>query len=526
MLEMRGEAAVDRADRPLVVRDDPRAFAGGNDRFDGDHEPFREPLAEAPVVVIRDARLFMDGSPHPVSAEIPHHGKAAAARLPLHGAADIEDAIPGRGRVRALPERAFGAADQLACGRRYGAGGHCHGGIGEVAVLLGDKIQLHQVALADDALAGDAVDRLFVDTNAQRAGKPIDFRRGGFGAVLSQHPRADLVQFRRRDAGADGGRGPVERRADNPADGAELRQFLLSADGHNPILSRSCARAPGMRLQSGFAMVIRDKSVLITGAGRGIGKRLAMGFAQAGARVGLLARSQAELDLAKLEIEQAGGNALRIRADVRDLEQMQAAADRMRAVFGGLDALVAAAGVQGPVGPFLSSKAKAWNETIETNLIGAVNACRAALPAMIDKRSGKLILIVGGGSGHSRPNFSAYAASKAAIVRFSECLADEVADHNVQVNCISPGEAYTHMTDEILHAGEDRAGRREIEDAEQVRVTGGVAPEKQIQLALFLASDRSNHITGKLIHVNDDWRRFEQENMKPELYTLRRVQKI
>jgi NAD(P)-dependent dehydrogenase (short-subunit alcohol dehydrogenase family) len=281
-----------------------------------------------------------------------------------------------------------------------------------------------------------------------------------------------------------------------------------------------------MRLQSGFAMLIRDRNVLITGAGRGIGKRLAMGFAQSGARVGLLARSQAELDLAKLEIEQAGGNALRIRADVRDLEQVQAAADRMRAVFGSLDVLIAAAGIQGPVGPFLSAKQKAWNETIETNLLGAVNACRAALPSMIERRSGKIILIVGGGSGHSRPNFSAYAASKAAIVRFAECLADEVVDSNVQVNSISPGGAYTHMTDEILHAGEERAGRREIEDAEQVRVTGGVAPEKQIQLALFLASERSNHITGKLIHVNDDWRRFEQQNMKPELYTLRRVQKI
>ena len=69
-------------------------------------------------------------------------------------------------------------------------------------------------------------------------------------------------------------------------------------------------------------------------------------------------------------------------------------------------------------------------------------------------------------------------------------------------------------------------GRREIEDAEQVRVTGGVAPEKQIQLALFLASESSNHITGKLIHVNDDWRRFERDNMKPELYTLRRVQRL
>ena len=271
---------------------------------------------------------------------------------------------------------------------------------------------------------------------------------------------------------------------------------------------------------------IREKSVLVTGAGRGIGKRLAMGFAQAGARVGLLARSQAELDLAKLEIEQARGNALRIRADVRDLEHLVAAVQRMRVEFGGIDVLVAAAGVQGPVGPLVSTRPKAWNETIEINLVGAVNACRAALPPMIEKRSGKIILIAGGGSGHSRPNFSAYAASKAALVRFAESLAMEVSDHNIQVNSISPGNAYTHMTDEILHAGEERAGAREFEDAEKVRITGGVAPEKQIQLALFLASEKSNHISGKLIHVNDDWKRFEHENMKPELFTLRRVQKI
>jgi len=270
---------------------------------------------------------------------------------------------------------------------------------------------------------------------------------------------------------------------------------------------------------------VQNKSVLIAGAGRGIGKRLAMGFAEAGARVGLLARSQAELDLAKLEIEQAGGNALRIRADVRDLEQM-AAVDRMRAVFGGLDVLVVAAGVQGPIGPFLSTKPKAWNEAIEINLIGAANACRAALPPMIEKRSGKIILMGGGGSADSRPNFSAYAASKTALVRLVECLAEEVRDDNVQVNCMAPGASYSHMTDEILHAGEQKAGLKEIEYAERVRITGGVAPEKQIHLALFLASESSNHISGKLIHVNDDWKRFEAQNMKPELYTLRRVQRI
>jgi NAD(P)-dependent dehydrogenase (short-subunit alcohol dehydrogenase family) len=242
--------------------------------------------------------------------------------------------------------------------------------------------------------------------------------------------------------------------------------------------------------------------------------------------VGLLARTQAELDLAKLEIEQAGGNALRFRADVRDLEQVSAAVDRMRTVFGGIDILIAAAGVPGPIGSILTTKPKAWSEAIEINLVGVATCCRAVLPHMIEKRAGKVIVLAGSGASESRPNFSAYAASKAGVVRFAECLADEVRDHNVQVNCVMPGAAHSYMTDEILHAGEDRAGAREIEEAERVRITGGVAPEKQTQLALFLASERSNHISGKLIHVNDDWKRFEQENMKPEVYTLRRVQRL
>jgi 3-oxoacyl-[acyl-carrier protein] reductase len=163
---------------------------------------------------------------------------------------------------------------------------------------------------------------------------------------------------------------------------------------------------------------------------------------------------------------------------------------------------------------------------METNLIGVANTCRAALPSMIEKRSGKIILIAGSGAASVRPNFSAYAAAKAAVVRFGECLAEEVRDDNVQVNTILPGGSYTYMTDEILTAGEEKAGRKEIEEAEQIRITGGISPEKQVQLALFLASERSNHISGKLISVHDDWRRFEQENMKPELYTMRRVQRI
>src|ERR1700686_2128763 len=125
---------------------------------------------------------------------------------------------------------------------------------------------------------------------------------------------------------------------------------------------------------------LTNAGVLIPGAGRGIGKRLALGFATAGNRVALLARSKAELDLAHLEIEHAGGNALRIRADVTDYEQVTAAVDRMRVHYGGVQVLICSAAIQGPIGPLVEQSPKAWGETIQNNLIGVMNACNAVLP--------------------------------------------------------------------------------------------------------------------------------------------------
>jgi NAD(P)-dependent dehydrogenase (short-subunit alcohol dehydrogenase family) len=261
--------------------------------------------------------------------------------------------------------------------------------------------------------------------------------------------------------------------------------------------------------------------VLITGAGRGIGKRLAIGFSQSGARVGLLGRCEGELDVTRLEIEHAGGIALRLRADVRNFEELSAAVDRMSAAWGGVHTLIANAAVQGPIGPFFEQRPRDWHDLFETNVVGVLNSCRAVLPQMVHRRSGKILVISGSGATNPRPAFAAFSASKAAVVRFVESLAEEVRDHNVQVNAIFPGEAYTSMTDDILQAG-DRAGAHEIEVAEHVRMTGGIAPDKQMQLALFLASERSNHVTGKLIHVQDDWKKLEQENGRPDAFTLRR----
>src|ERR1019366_9806289 len=146
---------------------------------------------------------------------------------------------------------------------------------------------------------------------------------------------------------------------------------------------------------------------MVTGAGRGIGKRLAIGLASKGARLGLLARSKAELDLCHLEIEHAGGSALRIRADVTDYEQVSAATERLRVHFNNsVQVLICGAATHGSLGPFAETLPKAWNEVVQTNLIGVMNACRAVLPAMIEHRSGKIIILSCGGAAAARPNFS------------------------------------------------------------------------------------------------------------------------
>jgi len=269
----------------------------------------------------------------------------------------------------------------------------------------------------------------------------------------------------------------------------------------------------------------RNKSILITGAGRGIGKRLALGFARAGAKIALVGRSKAEIDLAHIEIEQAAGNALRIRADVTDPEQLALAVDRARVVFGNpIDVLICAAATSGPLNSFLQTPLKAWTEAIQINLLGVVHSCRAVLPSMIEKRTGKIIVLVCESDELPKLNFSAYATSKTAVVRFVESIAAELLDHNVQINCFDPGPAYTNLTDEIIRA-ESRLEAQVVNAAKETRRTGGISPDLQLEHAAFLASEQSNHITGKLIRVTDDWKKLRNTTLRPDALTLRRVQK-
>lgn len=271
-------------------------------------------------------------------------------------------------------------------------------------------------------------------------------------------------------------------------------------------------------------MQLKGKVAVITGAGRGIGKRLAIAFSAEGARVGLVSRTPAELEVTSMEIAHAGRESLAAAADVSDWAQLERALAAVRQAFGPIDILINAAGVQGPIGAAAEADPRAWDEVVRINLMGVFHGCRAVLPEMIERRSGKIINLSGGGASNARPYFSGYAASKAAVVRFTETLAEEVADHNVQVNAMAPGATYTHMTDQVLEAGE-RAGERALDEARQTRLTRGVPPDKQIGLALFLVSPRSNHITGKMISVHDDWQRLERATMTPDHFTLRRISK-
>jgi 3-oxoacyl-[acyl-carrier protein] reductase len=142
---------------------------------------------------------------------------------------------------------------------------------------------------------------------------------------------------------------------------------------------------------------------------------------------------------------------------------------------------------------------------------------------------GKIVNVAGGGATGSRPFFSAYAASKAALVRFTECLADELRADNIQVNAISPGPARTAMTREILIAG-PIAGERSLSEALEVERGGGVSLHLPAALVVFLTSPSADRVTGRLVSaIWDDWQAWAinpdsiDQALGTEGGTLRRV---
>jgi NAD(P)-dependent dehydrogenase (short-subunit alcohol dehydrogenase family) len=161
------------------------------------------------------------------------------------------------------------------------------------------------------------------------------------------------------------------------------------------------------------------------------------------------------------------------------------------------------------------------------NLQGSVLACREVLPDMKARRGGKIILLSGGGATKPMPNLSAYAASKAAVVRFAETLAEEVRSFGIQVNAVAPGALNTRLLKDVIDAGPEKLGESYYQKLLAQRESGGEPLARGASLCVFLASDESGTTTGKLISaIWDPWEtladRAEQLE-KSDIYTLRRI---
>ena len=151
---------------------------------------------------------------------------------------------------------------------------------------------------------------------------------------------------------------------------------------------------------------------------------------------------------------------------------------------------------------------------------------RALASHFIQRGYGKVVQLSGGGATNPLPGLSAYAASKAAVVRFAETLAEELREHHVDVNAIAPGALNTCMLDEVLAAGPERVGERFYERALEQQRSGGVPLERGAELAVWLASAASDGVTAKLLSaVWDPWPKLPEhlDDLASDVYTLRRI---
>ena len=277
-------------------------------------------------------------------------------------------------------------------------------------------------------------------------------------------------------------------------------------------------------------MKLSGKRALITGASQGFGLAVAEAYAREGASVMLCARQASALATACESVKRvavAGAKILHRAADIGQTAQVDALVAATLSELGGLDILVANAGVYGPKGGIESVDWDDWVQAIEINLIGTVYCCRAVVPALKRQNYGKIVILSGGGATKPMPNMSAYAASKAAIVRFGETLAGELREYHIDVNSIAPGALNTRLLDEILEAGPGKVGKAFYDASLEQRRTGGTPLEKGASLCAFLGSPDSDGISGRLISaVWDPWERFSElapQLEKSDIYTLRRI---
>ena len=213
-------------------------------------------------------------------------------------------------------------------------------------------------------------------------------------------------------------------------------------------------------------------------------------------------------------------------ADVSRREDVHALVELALARLGELTILVCNAGVYGPKGRVDRADWSEWARAVEINLLGSVLPARALVAHLVRRGYGKIVQLSGGGATGPLPGLSAYATSKAGVVRFAETLAEELREHRVDVNAIAPGPLNTRMLDEVLAAGPEQVGESFYARALEQQRCGGIPLRHGAKLAVFLGSGASDGITGKLLSaIWDPWRDLpkRRRDLDSDVYTLRRI---
>lgn len=252
-------------------------------------------------------------------------------------------------------------------------------------------------------------------------------------------------------------------------------------------------------------MEFKSQVALVTGAGSGIGKAAALKLALEGANVGVLGHTKSEIEKTAREIGKAGGNALVLDADVSNATQMQNAVDRLVERFGRLDIVVANAGINGVWAPIDDLKPDEFDRTIAVNLRGTYLTFHAAVP-YLKKRGGSVVVVssINGNRTFTTPGATAYVATKAAQVAIVQQLALELGKHGIRVNAVCPGAIDTRINDNTEIRGEKETVVPVKFPKGDIPITSGKAGESDdvADVILFLASDRSKHVTGTPIYVD------------------------
>jgi 3-oxoacyl-[acyl-carrier protein] reductase len=275
-------------------------------------------------------------------------------------------------------------------------------------------------------------------------------------------------------------------------------------------------------------MKLKNLNALITGGSQGLGKVIAEFFLREGANIVLCARSEKELLATRDELAKKFP-AQKVSAKTCDVSN-EAQVNELVAFalheLGALDALVLNAGIYGPMGPTESVSLDEWRRALDINLFGVLLPSRAVIPHFKKVGHGKILVLSGGGATNPLPNISAYAASKAAVIRLMETLAEELKSFHVDVNAIAPGALATRLVDEVLAAGAEKVGAAFFEKNKNWKEKGAVPLELGASVAVYLASSESDGITGKLISAQwDPWEKLHEfkGDLGGDIYTLRRI---